>query len=41
MKYIIDFPSVEEMKCKYCQAVTGHIIKNGKWTCVICNTPSK
>lgn len=35
----IHFPTVEEMKCSSCKAVTGHSIVNGKWTCVHCNTP--
>jgi len=34
----IQFPDIEEMKCKCCQAVTGHKIVDGKWTCVICGT---
>lgn len=37
----IIWPTVEEMHCPCCNEVTGHEVKNGFWTCVICLTPLK
>lgn len=37
----IIFPSVEEMNCTKCDAITGHSIKDKEWTCVNCDNPAK
>lgn len=32
----INYPTVEDLDCSSCEAITGHTIKNGKWVCIPC-----
>lgn len=40
-KLAFEHPAIEEMNCPECNAVTGHKVKNGFWTCINCETPLK
>lgn len=40
-KPIIPLGNVEEMKCRGCQAITGHHVVDKHWTCVHCGTKQK